>query len=246
MSEFLRLHELHAARWTSPSLTNSPRVCSNSCPLSQGCYPTISSSVAPSPPALNLSQHRGLFQCVGSSHQVAKVLELQHQSFQRILGLISFRIGWFHLLAVQETLKSLLQHHSQKASVLGCSAFITVQLSHLDMTTGKTIALTLRAFVDKVMSLLCAVLCLVTQRVQLFANLWTVPHQALLSQEVLQARTLEWVAMPSSRGPSQPRGLNPGLPHFRQILYQLSHQGSPRILEWVAYPFPRRTSQTRN
>ena len=64
----------------------SLRVCSDSCPLSQWCRPTISSSVAPSPPALNLSQHQGLFQWVVSSHQVAKVLELQlqHQSFQRI------------------------------------------------------------------------------------------------------------------------------------------------------------------
>ena len=67
-------------------------------------------------------------------------------------GLISFRIDWFDLLAVQGTLKSLLQHHSSKASILWCSAFFTVQLSHLYMTTGKTVALTKSTFVGKVMS----------------------------------------------------------------------------------------------
>ena len=70
------------------------------------------------------------------------------------LGLISFRMDWLDLLAVQGTLKSLLQHHSSKASILWCSVFFIVQLSHPDMTTGKTIALTRRTFVDKVMSLL--------------------------------------------------------------------------------------------
>ena len=69
-------------------------------------------------------------------------------------GLISFRMDWLDLLAVQRTLKSLLQHHSSKASILLCSAFFTVQLSHPYMTTGKTIALTRQTFVGKVMSLL--------------------------------------------------------------------------------------------
>ena len=69
-------------------------------------------------------------------------------------GLISFRIDWLDLLAVQGTLKSLLQHHSSKASILWCSAFFIVQLSHPYMTTGKTIALSRWTFVDKVMSLL--------------------------------------------------------------------------------------------
>ena len=69
-------------------------------------------------------------------------------------GLISFRMGWLGLLEVQGTLKSLLQQHSSKSSVLQCSAFLMVQLSHPYMTTGKTIALTRRTFVDKVMSLL--------------------------------------------------------------------------------------------
>ena len=69
-------------------------------------------------------------------------------------GLISYRIDWFDLLAAQGTLKSLLQHHSSKTSILPCSAFFTVQLSHPYMTTGKTIALTRQTFVGKVMSLL--------------------------------------------------------------------------------------------
>ena len=74
--------------------------------------------------------------------------------FNEYSGLISLRIDWFDLLAVQETLKSLLQHHNSKASVLRCSAFFMVQLLHLQMTTGKTIALTRWTFVEKVMSLL--------------------------------------------------------------------------------------------
>ena len=112
---------------------------------------------SPSPPALNLSQHQGLFQWVSSLHQVAKVLEfqLQHQSFQWTPRTdLLFRMDWLDLLAVQGTLKSLLQHHSSKASILWNSAFFIVQLSHPYMTTGKTIALTRRTFVDEVMSLL--------------------------------------------------------------------------------------------
>ena len=73
---------------------------------------------------------------------------------KEIPGLITFRMDWLDLLAVQRTLKSLLQHHSSKASILRCSAFFTVQLSHPYMTTGKTIALTRRTYVGKVMSLL--------------------------------------------------------------------------------------------
>ena len=90
---------------------------------------------------------------------MAKVLEfqLQHKSFQWIFrtdGLISFRMDWLDLLAVQGALKSLLQHHSSKASILQHSAFFIVQLSHPYMSTGKTIALTRWTFVGKVMSLL--------------------------------------------------------------------------------------------
>ena len=110
-----------------------------SCPLSPS-----------SPFAFNFSQDQGLFQRVGLSHQVAKVLELQLQR----QSLISFRIYWFDLLAVLGTLKSLLQHHNSKASILQHSAFFMVRLSHSYMTTEKTIALTLGTFSGKVMSLL--------------------------------------------------------------------------------------------
>ena len=72
--------------------------------------------------------------------------------------LISFRFDWFDLLAVQGILKHLLQHHKSKASIIWCSAYFMVQLSHLYMTTGKTIALTIQTFVSKVMSLLCNML----------------------------------------------------------------------------------------
>ena len=115
---------------------------------------------SPSPPARNLSQHQSLFKWVSSLHQVAKVLELQlqHQSFQWLFRTISFRIDWFDLFAVQGTLKSLLQPHSSKASILWCSAFFMVQLSHPYMTTGKIIALTRQTFVGKVMSLLFSML----------------------------------------------------------------------------------------
>ena len=112
--------------------------------------------LTPSSPSPNPSQHQSLFQWVNSSHEVAKVLEFSLSIIpsKEILGLISFRMDWLDLLAVQGTLKSLLQHHSSKASILRCSAFFTVHPSHPYMTTGKTIALTRRTFVGKVMLLL--------------------------------------------------------------------------------------------
>ena len=96
-----------------------------------------------------IPQHQGLFQWVSSSHQVAKVLnfQLQHHPSNDYSGLISFRIDWFDLLAVKGTLKSIFQHHSSEASILQCSAFFMVQLSHPYMTAGKTIALTMQTFV---------------------------------------------------------------------------------------------------
>ena len=111
---------------------------------------------SPSPPAFSLFWHQALFHWVGSSHQVAKVLELQlqYQFFQWIFRVISFTINWFDLLVVQGTLKSHLQHHSSKASILWYSAFFMVQFSHPYRTTGKTIALTRWTFVGKVISLL--------------------------------------------------------------------------------------------
>ena len=111
---------------------------------------------SPFPLAFNLPQHQVLFQWVSSSHQVAKYwcFSLSISPSNKCSGLISFRMDWLDLLAVQGTLMSLLQHHSSKASILWHSAFFIVQLSHLHMTTGKTIALTRRIFVSKIMSLL--------------------------------------------------------------------------------------------
>ena len=152
MSDSLRSHRLQHARLPCPSPT--PGVYLNSCPLSRDAIQPSHPLSSPSP-AFNLSQHQGLFQWVISSYQVAF-----HWSFSfsispsnEYLGLISFRKDWLDLLAVQGTLKSLLQHHGSKASILWCSAFFIVQLSHPYMITGKTRALT-RQTVDKVMSLL--------------------------------------------------------------------------------------------
>ena len=148
-------HGLLYARLSCSS--QSTRACSNSRPSNRWCHPTISSSVVPFSFCLPFFfQHQGLFQWVNSLHHVAKILELQlqHQFFQWILGLISFRTDWFNLLAVQGTLKSLLQHRSSKASILCCSALFMVQRSHLCLTSGKITALTIWTFAGKVMSLL--------------------------------------------------------------------------------------------
>ena len=111
---------------------------------------------SPFPSTFNLSQHQSLFKWVSSSHQVAKVLEFSFSisPSNEHSGLISFKSDWFDLLDVQGTLKSLLQHHNLKASILWRSAFLIVPLSHPYMTTGKTIALTTWTFADQVMSLL--------------------------------------------------------------------------------------------
>ena len=108
---------------------------------------------SPSPPAFKLSQHQGLFQTVLSIRCPRYwSFSFSISPFNEYSGLISFRIDWFDLLAVQGTLKSLLQHHSSKASILWRSAFFMVQLSHPYMTIGKTIALTRRKLVGKVAS----------------------------------------------------------------------------------------------
>ena len=111
---------------------------------------------SPSPPAFNLSQHQGPFKWVSSLHQEAKYWSFSFNisPSNEYSGLISFRMDWLDLLAVQRTLESLLQHHSSKASILMRSSFFVVQISHPYPTTGKTIALTRWTFVGKVMSLL--------------------------------------------------------------------------------------------
>ena len=159
MYDSLRPHGLHT-RPSCPSPT--PRVYSNSCPLSRWCHPTISSSVVPfssclqSFPASGSFQMSQFFALGGQSIGVSALASVLPMKYS---GLISFRIVWLDLLAVQGTLKSLLQHHSLKASILWHSTFFIVQLSHSYMTTGKTIALTRWTLVGKVMSLLFNMLC---------------------------------------------------------------------------------------
>ena len=109
---------------------------------------------SPSPPAFNLPQHQDLFKWSALRIRWPKYWSFSfniHPSNEHS-GLISFRMDWLDLLAVQETLTSFLQHHSSKASILRCSAFFIVQLSHPYMNTGKTIALTRWTLVDKVVS----------------------------------------------------------------------------------------------
>ena len=141
----------------------SPRVCLNSCPLSCWCHPIISS------PCYSLLLLSSIFPSISvfSNESGLHIRWPEYWSFSFSIsssseysGLISFRIDWFDLLAAQETLKSLLQHHSSKVSVLGCSAFFMVQLSHPYMTTEKTIALTRWTFFGKVACLCFLIHCL--------------------------------------------------------------------------------------
>ena len=155
LSDSLRPHESQHARPPCPSPT--PRVYPNSCPSSQRCHPTISSFVVPfssCPQPLPASGSFQMSQLCTSGSQSIGSFSFNISPSNEHPGLISFRMDWSDLLAVQGTLKSLLQHHSSKASILLCSAFFIVQLSHSYVTTGKPIALTRQTFVGKVMSLL--------------------------------------------------------------------------------------------
>ena len=137
VSDSLRPHESQHTRPPCPSPT--PGVYPNPCPSSRWCHPAISPSVIP------FSSCPQSFPALGSSIELTLCMRWpKYWSFSFTIspsnehpGLISFRMDWLDLLAVQGTLKSLLQHHSSKASVLWCSAFFTVQLSHPYMTTGK-------------------------------------------------------------------------------------------------------------
>ena len=141
----------HEIRLPYPSL--SPWVCSNSCPLSQWCHPTISSSVTSfscpqSFPASGSFPKNWLFASGGQSIGVSFSFSISPSN--ECSGFISFRIDWFDLLAIQGTLKSLLQHHSSKTSILWHSAFFMIKLLHLNATTGKAIALTIWTIDGKV------------------------------------------------------------------------------------------------
>ena len=155
VSDSLRPHEPQHARRPCPSPT--PGVYPNPCPLSRWCHPTISSSCHPLllPPSVFPSIN------VFSNESALRIRWPKYWSFSFNIspsnehpGLISFRMNWLDSLGVQGTLKSLLQHHSSKASILRHSALFIVQFSHPYMTTGKTIDLTRWTFVGKVMSLL--------------------------------------------------------------------------------------------
>ena len=146
-------HGLQHAR--RPCASSTPRDYSNSCSLSQWCHQPSHPLSSPSP-AFNLSSIK-----VFSNESVLHIRWPKYWSFSFSIspsnehwGLMSFRMDWLDLLVVQGTLRSLLQHHNSKASILQHSAFFIVQHSHPCMTTGKTIALTRWTFVDKVMSLL--------------------------------------------------------------------------------------------
>ena len=158
LPDSLQPHESEHARLPCPSPT--PTVHPNPCPLNRWCHPTISSSVFPFS-----SSHQSFPVWVFSNESALRIRWPKYWNFSFNIspsnehpGLISFRMGCLDLLAVQVTLKSLLQHHSSKASILRHSAFFIVQLSHPYMTTGKTIALTRWTIVGKVMSLLFNVL----------------------------------------------------------------------------------------
>ena len=149
-------HGPQHARPPCPSPTHG--VYPNSCPLSRWCHPTISSSVVPfssCPPSFPASGSFQMSQFFTSGGQgIDWSFSFRISPSNEHSGLISLRIDWLDLLTVQGTLKSLLQHHSSKASILWHLAFFIVQLSHPYMTTAKTIALTWRTFVGKVTSLL--------------------------------------------------------------------------------------------
>ena len=157
VSDSRQLHGLQHTRRPCPSPT--PGTCSNSCPLSPfswWCHPTISSSVIPfssCPQSLSASESFPMSQLFAWGGQRRWSFSFSISPSSEYSGLISFRIDWLELLAVQETLKSLLQHHSSRVSVLWRSVFFILQLSPPCMTTGKTIALTRWISVGRVMSL---------------------------------------------------------------------------------------------
>ena len=155
MSNSLQPHELQHDRPPCPSPT--PRIDPNPCPLTQWCHPTISSSVVPfysCPQSFPESGSFPMSQPFPSDGQSIRVSASTSVLPMNTQDWFPFRMDWLDLLAVQGTLKSPFQHHSSKASILRHSAFFIVQLSHPHMTTGKTIASTIRTFVAKVMSLL--------------------------------------------------------------------------------------------
>ena len=196
LSNSLQPHGLQHTRFTCQSPT--PETCSNSYPWSQWCHPTISSSVVPFFSCLQSFPASGSFprsQFFESGGQSIKSFSISPSS--EYSGLISFRMDWFNLLAVQGTLKSLLQPHSSKASILLHSAFFIGQLSHPYITTGKNIVLTRKTFVSKVMSLLFSMLSrLVIAFLPRSKRLW-----------------ISWLQWPST--------VIFGVPHYKSVMFPL-------------------------
>ena len=207
ISDTLQPHGLQHTTPPCPSLT--PRVYSNSCPSSRLCHPMISSSVVPSvllcPPVL-LSPSILPSIRVFSNESALHIGWPKYWSFSFNIspsnahsGLISFRMDWLDLLAVQGTLKNLLQHHSSKASILQYSAFFIVQLSHPYMTTGKTIALTRQTSVDKGMSLLFnmlsrLVITFLLRSKHHFISWLQSPYAAILEHKEIKSATVSTVS----------------------------------------------------
>ena len=197
MSDSLRPHESQHARPPCPSPTAG--VHTDSRPSSQWCHPASSSSVVP---FSSCPQSLRVF----SNESTLYMRWPKYWSFsfsiipsKEILGLISFRMDWMDLLAVQGTLKSLLQHHTSKASILQCSAFFKVQLSHPYMTTGETIALTRLTFVGKVMSLLLnmlskLVITFLTKNKRLLISWLQSPPAVILEPPKIKSDTVSTVS----------------------------------------------------
>ena len=223
----LRPHGLQHARLPCPSL--SPWLCSNLCPLSQWCHPTILCHpllLLPSIlPSIRVFSHESAL-CIRWPKYWSFSFSISPSNIYS--GLLSFRIDWLDLLAVQGTLKSLLQHHDLKALILQHLAFFMIQLSHPYMTTGKAIALTIWTFVSKVMSLLFN---MISRFVIAFSKevKVLVTHLCLALCDPMDC---PWDSPGKNTGvgchsllqgifPTQ--GLSPSLLHCRQILYHLSY-----------------------
>ena len=211
VSNSFRPHKSQHARSSCPSPT--PGVHSDPHPSSQWCHPAISSSVVPfssCPQSLPASESF-------SNKSTLHMRWPKYWSFsfsiipsKEIPGLISFTMDWFDLPTVQGTLKSLLQHHSSKASILWCSAFFTVQLSQPYMTTGKTIALTRRNFVGKVLSLLLnmlsrLVITFLPRSERLLISWLQSPSAVILEPRKIKSATVSTVSPSTSHEVMGPR-----------------------------------------
>ena len=199
MSDSFWPHGLQHAR--PPCQSPTPRACSNSVHWVSDATQPFHPLLSPSPPAFNLSQHQGPFNWVSSFIRWWKYwsFNINIRPSHEYSGLISFRMDWLDLFAVQGTLKGHLQHHSSKASILWRSAFFIVQLSHPYMTTGKTTALTRWAFVGKVMSLLFnmlsrLVITFLSGRKCLLISWLQSPSAVILEPRIIKSDTVSTVS----------------------------------------------------